>query len=186
MPAPRVYDYKVIYEEYVQGDATLSDLARKFGIKAPSTLTRRARAEGWDARRQEFRRKVDDKSLEAVADKRAKKISDIHLDTLEVIHAGILKLAEDMQAREPVMDGGSVLRDATGQPIYRPAVRYNPRDLATLIDKFLLLTGQPNERTEERHLGINISTATDKDSLNELLAALRPRAALTGGGSETP
>jgi hypothetical protein len=184
MPAPRVYDYRPIRERFIQGDETLSDLARAFGIKAASTLTRRARTENWEARRQEFRRQVDNKSLEAVADKRAQKISDIHMDTLEVIHAGILKLAEDMQAREPVMDGGQVLRDANGEPVFKPAVRYSPRDLATLIDKFLLLTGQPNERTEERHLGINVLTNADEGTLREFLDAIRPQAALAGGGRD--
>lgn len=183
MPAPRVYDYRVIYEEYVQGDMTLSDLARKHGVKSASTLTRRAKTEGWEARRNEFRRQVDNKSLEAVADKRAKKIADIHMDTLDVIHAGILKVAEDMQAREPVMVNGDVLRDPQGNIVWRPLTRYSPRDLAILIEKVLVLTGQPSDINEERHLGINLSAATDGDALRELLATLRPQAALAPGGS---
>jgi transposase-like protein len=184
VPAPRVYDYRVIYEEYVQGDMTLSDLARKHGIKSASTLTRRARAEGWEARRAEFRRQVDNKSLEAVADKRARKISDIHMDALEVIHAGVLKVAADMDAREPVMDGGVVLRDASGEIIWRPLTRYNPRDLATLIEKLLVLTGQPSDISENRQLGVQLNAATDGDALRELLNTLRPQAALAAGGGE--
>lgn len=186
MPAPRVYDYKIIYDEYMQGDDTLSDLARKYGIKSISTLTRRARAEGWEAKRQDFRRQVDNKSLEAVADKRAKKIVDIHMDALEVIHAGILKVAADMDAREPVMDGGQVLRDVRGEIVYKPMTRYNPRDLAILIEKVLVLTGQPADINENRNLGINISAATDGDALRELLTAIRPRAALAGPGAGAP
>jgi len=186
MPAPRVYDFIPIKEKYIQGDQTLSDLAREFGIKSASTLTRRARAEGWEVRRNEFRRQVDDKSLEVVADRRAKKIADIHMDALEVIHAGILKVAEDMQAREPVMDGGMVLRDARGEIVYRPTVRYNPRDLAILIEKVLVLTGQPSDINENRNLGINLSAATDGDALRELLNAIRPRAALAGPGAGAP
>lgn len=185
MPAPRVYTYGPIRDEYIQGDITLSELARKHGIKSPSTLTRRAAKEGWDRARSEFRRQVENKSLEAVAEKRAAKIADIHMDSLTVIHAGILKLAEDMNSREPVFEGGQVLRDRDGGIVYRPAVRYSPRDLATLIDKFLLLTGQPNEVTEERHLGFNVSAVTDEDMLRELLGALRPRAALAATGSES-
>jgi transposase-like protein len=186
MPAPRTYDYKPIYERYVQGDQTLSDLAREFGIKSPSTLTRRAAKEGWEARRQEFRRQVDNKSLEAVADKRAAKIADIHMDALEVIHAGILKVAEDMQAKEPVMDGGQVLRDPAGNVVYRALTRYNPRDLAILIEKVLVLTGQPSDINENRQLGINLNAATDGDALRELLNAIRPRAALAGPGAGAP
>jgi len=186
VPAPRVYDYKTIYDEFVQGDATLSDLARKHGIKATSTLTRRARAEGWEHRREEFRRQLDNKTLEQVADKRAKKLADIHLDALEVIHAGILKVAADMDAREPVMDGGQVLRDARGEIVWRPLVRYNPRDLATLIEKLLVLTGQPSDINENRTLGINLSAATDGDALRELLTSIRPRAALAGPGAGAP
>jgi hypothetical protein len=186
MPAPRVYDYVPIKERFIQGNETLSDLAREFNIKSPSTLTRRARAEGWEVKRQEFRRQVDNKSLEAVADKRAKKIADIHMDTLEVIHAGILKVAEDMSAREPVMDGGQVLRDRNGEVVYRPVTRYSPRDLAILIEKVLVLTGQPSDINENRNLGINLSAATDGDALRELLNALRPRAALAGPGAGAP
>lgn len=183
MPAPRVYDYRPIKEEFIQGDSTLSDLARKYGIKSPSTLTRRAAKEGWEARRQEFQRQVGNKTLEAVADKRARKIADIHMDALEVIHAGILKVAEDMQAREPVMEAGQVLRDNQGEIVYRPLTRYNPRDLAILIEKVLVLTGQPSDINEERHLGINLSAATDGDALRELLNAIRPQAALSGSSS---
>lgn len=183
MPAPRVYDYVPIRERFIQGNETLSDLAREFGIKSASTLTRRARAENWEARRAEFRRQVDNKSLEAVADKRAQKIADIHMDALEVIHAGILKVAQDMEAREPVMENGSVLRDTQGEIVYRPLTRYNPRDLAILIEKVLVLTGQPSDINESRQLGINLSAATDGDALRELLNAIRPRASLAGSGS---
>lgn len=185
MPAPRVYDYRPIKQEYIQSEAepSLSDLARKYNISATSTLTRRASKEGWKRQREEFRRQVDNKSLEAVADRRAQKIADIHMDALEVIHAGILKVAEDMQAKEPVMDGGQVLRDSRGEIVYRPMTRYNPRDLAILIEKVLVLTGQPSDINENRNLGINISAASDGDVLRDLLAAIRPRAALSGSGS---
>ena len=179
MPAPRIYDYRPVKEEFVQSDTTLSDLARKYGIRSISTLTRRAKAEGWERLRAEFRRQLENKSLEAVAEKRAQKIADIHMDSLNVIHLGILKLGEDMQAVEPVMEDGRVLRDKGGDIVYRPAVRYTPRDLATLVEKFLVLTGQPSDVKEERHLGIGISAETDQERLAELLAALRSRAAHT-------
>lgn len=186
MPAPRVYDYVPIKERYIQGNDTLSDLARQFSIKSPSTLTRRAHSEGWERLRSEFRRQLDNKSLEAVAEKRAQKIADIHMDALEVIHAGILKVAEDMNAKEPVFESGQVLRDQNGDIVYRPMTRYNPRDLAILIEKVLVLTGQPSDVTEERHLGLNFNATTDGDVLRDLLSALRPRAALAGPGAGAP
>jgi transposase-like protein len=183
VPAPRVYTYGPIKEEYVQGDITLSDLARKHGIKSHSTLSRRAKAEGWERRRAEFRRQLDNKSLEVVAERRAKKIADIQMDALEVIHAGILKVAEDMAAREPVMDNGQVLRDRDGEIVWRPATRYNPRDLAVLIEKYMTFIGQPSEITENRHLGLTFSGETHPDDLRNLLDRLRPRAALAGAGA---
>lgn len=183
MPARKLYDHVALKQEYVQGTMTMTDLARTRGVRSVSTLSRRAKREGWDRLRTEFQRQVDNKSLEKVADRRAEKIADIHMDSLAVIHAGILKLAEDMTAREPVMDGERVLRDR-GEIVYRPAVRYTPRDLATLIDKFLVLTGQPNDVREERHLGIQIDAEADRGTLEGLLGRLRPRAALARGGGE--
>ena len=178
------YDYIELRTQYVRGDMSIRELCRLNGVRSWSTVNERARREDWEGLRNSFRRQVENKSIEALAEKAARKIAQIRLDALEVIHAGILKLATDMDATEPVMDGGKVLRDDAGDIVWRPRVRYGPRDLAILIEKYQSLTGQPQTIGEERHLGMSLSAEADHETLRDVLSLIRPRAAIAESSGE--
>lgn len=175
------YDYISLRQQYIQTPGlSIRELCRQNDIPTWSTVNKKANDEGWDAKRQEFERQVESRSMEHLAQKRANKIAEIQIDALEVIHAGILKLAADMDAREPVMDGDKLARNAEGEIIWRPVNRYTPSQFATLIEKFQTLIGAPSQIGEHRNLGLNLSAETDDETLRGLLAAVRSRAAIAG------
>ena len=176
------YDYISLKNQYVQGSMSIRELCRMNEIPTWSTVSARANREGWDALRAEFQRQVEGKSLEVLATKRANKVALIENDLLEVVHAGILKMAEDMDAREPVMDGTAVLRDDEGNIVWRPVQRFGPNQLQTLVQQYLAITGKPSTVTENRNLNANLNAEMDQTDLRALLAAIRPRAALAGAG----
>lgn len=160
-------DYISLKNQYVQGVMSIRELCRQNNITTWSPVNVRANREGWEALRAEFNRQVENKSLEHLAQKRAQKIAEIQLDSLEVIHAGILKMAEDMDAEEEYEIAGQIKR--------RKVMRMHPRDLAILIDKFQSLIGQPQQINESRTLGIEVLTQADPSVLRDLLGALRSR-----------
>ena len=161
------YDYISLKNQYVQGTMSIRELCRQNDIATWSTVNARANKEGWDQLRAEFNRQVENKSLEHLAQKRAQKIAEIQLDSLEVIHAGILKMAEDMDAVEEYEVNGVVKT--------RKVMRIHPRDLAILLDKFQSLIGAPQQINENRNLGVDIISQADPEVLRDLLGALRPR-----------
>lgn len=171
------YDYIALKNEYIQTPGlSIRALCERHGIKTWSTVNKRKNDEGWDAKRAEFERQVDNKSLEALASKRAQKIAEIQLDALNVIHAGILKMAEDMDAEEEYEVNGQVRR--------RKVMRIHPRDLAILVDKFQSIIGQPSQVTEQRNLNLGMQADLEPDELRTILAALRPQPAISGPAGE--
>jgi len=167
------YDYISLKNQYVQGSMSIRELCKQNGITTWSAVNARANKDGWNALRAEFNRQVENKSLEHLAQKRALKIAEIQLDSLEVIHAGILKMAEDMDAEEEY--------EVNGQIRKRKVMRIHPRDLAILLDKFQSLIGQPQQINENRNLGIDVLTQASPDVLRDLLASLRPERPLGPG-----
>lgn len=177
------YDYQSLKQQYIQTPGlSIRELCRRNNIPTWSTVQARANAEDWEQKRREFERDIESRSLVALAEKRARKVAEIQTDTLEVIHAGVLKMAEDMNAREPVMDGANIARDADGNIIWRPVMRFGVNQLETLVKQLLSLTGQPTQVTENRNLNASLSAEMAPDELRSLLAVLRPRAALAGSG----
>lgn len=167
------YDYIALKNEYIQTPGlSIRALCERHGIPTWSAVNARKNKENWDDLRIEFERQVENKSLEALAQKRATKIAEIQLDALNVIHAGILKMAEDMDAEEEYEVSGQVRR--------RKVMRIHPRDLAILVDKFQLLIGQPSQVNENRNLNLGVSAEVDHNDLRTLLAALRPQPAPAG------
>jgi len=132
-----------------------------------STVNARANREGWDALRTEYQRQVEAKSLDLTASKRAQKIAEIQLDALNVIHAAILKMAEDMDAYEEWEDSHGVVHR-------RKLMRMTPKDLDIMLARFQTFMGQPTQINESRNLGIDILSEADPEAMRQILAALRP------------
>ena len=180
------YDYPALKQQYIQTPGlSIRELCRQNDIPTWSTVNAKAKAENWDALRDELQRQVENKSLEALADKQALKIVEIRSDILDAIHMGVLKMMTDVDAREPVYENGKVLRDKDGEIVWRPVRRFGPAELEVLVKQLLALTGQPSQINENRNLNANLNSDMDANDLRAILAAIRPRAALSRG-SGTP
>jgi hypothetical protein len=121
------------------------------------------------------------KTLEAVAERRARKLADIDSDMLEVIHASLLKLGMDLEDRW-VADP-----DEPSNRVFVRGVVVTPADLTKLIDKVQLIKGQATSR--EEHLGLNIhADASDlpPDLLRDLARVARSKGAGAGPVGQSP
>lgn len=169
----RKYDYQTIKQDYVTGDASLRDLADKYGLATNSTISDIARKEDWAKARAEFRDLEQQKVSEAVAQKRARKLAEIDEDFLETFHAAIINLALSLQDR--------VVEDPiTRTQKFIPAQQMTPDGLTRLMDKYLVTTGQVTNR--EAHLGFTIA-AGPNDIPHDVLRELRKLAQEQGAGS---
>jgi hypothetical protein len=145
------YDYISLKNQYVQGSMSIRELCRQNNIPTWSAVNARAKRDDWDQKRIEFNRQI----------------AEIQVDSLEVIHAGILKMAEDMDAVEEY--------EVNGVTKTRKVMRIHPRDLAILLDKFQSLIGAPQQISENRNLGVDILSQADPETLRDLLGVLRPQ-----------
>lgn len=154
------HDYGALEKEYIEGpdDLTPRKMAERDGASY-SAYYMQARKRGWEAKRAAFRTKVAAKSLELVTDRIAIKAAAIKDDALQVIHAAVLKMASDMTdhwVTDPV---------DPKHRIFVPGIVITPNDLAKLIDKLLLLTGNPTQISENRNFGIELSPDLPPDVL---------------------
>jgi len=169
----RKYDYESMKREYISGDDSLRALAERYGLATNSTVSVIAKREDWDGSRAEFRRSLQEKQIDAMAEKRAQKVAEIEQDTLETIHAAVIQLAISLQDR--------VVEDpVSGTKKFIPAQQVTPDGLTKLIDKFLVMSGQVTNR--EAHLGFNL-TASTEDIPREVLRGLRRLATEQGAGA---
>ncbi len=165
------YDYDALEREFIAGpiDQSVRSFAESHGIAAWSTVNQQAIKRKWRQKRDEHHNRVVVATSEAIADRTARKAAQIKEDALDVIHAAMFKMAADLKDREVVetdYDGKTRTRIIEG-------ITVTPSDLAKLIDRVLLLTGQPTQIGEQRNLGLNL-TGAPADVLREI-------AELTGG-----
>lgn len=145
------WDYDKLELEYIQGpdDLTPRKMAERDGASF-SAYYDQYRKRDWERKRQDYRSQVSQKAIATIADRTAEKIAQIRLDALDAIHAGVYKMALDIQdhwATDP----------ETGERRFVPGVKVTPDGLAKLIDRFQTLTGNPATITENRNLGVNIT-----------------------------
>jgi hypothetical protein len=169
----RKYDYDTMKREYVTGDESLRGLAERFGLATNSTVSVIAKNEDWEGARADYRKRLQEKEIDALAEKRAQKVAEIEQDTLETIHAAVIQLAISLQDR--------VVEDpVSGTKKFIPAQQVTPDGLTKLIDKFLVMSGQVTNR--EAHLGFTL-TASTEDIPREVLRDLRRLATEQGAGA---
>lgn len=154
------YDYAALELEYIQGsdDLTVRKMAERDGASI-SAYYSQFRRRDWDRKRIEFRNSTSEKTLTVISDTIAFKAAQIKKDALDVIHAAVMKMGMDLADRK--LSDGTVI----------PGQIVTPGDLAKLIDKLLLLTGNPNAITENRNLGIDLSPGLDPE-LARLIAEI--------------
>jgi hypothetical protein len=133
----RKHDYTTLEREYTSSDISIRALCKKHDIRGYSSVAQYAREHGWDEKRERIMGRKVDKMVERVSDRLADAevslVEEVRGEWLTVIRAATYKFAED-------------LKD--------PSYKLRVGDLVQLIDKGLVLLGEPSSRTEERHLAI--------------------------------
>jgi len=166
------HDYDSMRYAYITSNTSLRQLADQHEVPI-SSLTSFARRHGWDDQRDKFVVLQEEKSIEALADKRAKKVADIEMDTFDVIHAAVLKLGIDLDDRW-------VTDPATGERRFIPGQTMTPEGLTKLIDKYLVMTGNVTDR--RANLGLNIDATEGSGLPKDVLRGLRDLAVSKGAG----
>lgn len=164
----RTHDYDMLKREFL-ADPTLSirELCRRHDIKSYSSVAQYARENGWYDQKEQIKLRRDDKVIERVSESLANelvaRIDQISEDWLTVTQAALYKY---------------------GEQLANPDFRVSVDDLAKLMDKGLVLTGQPSSRTEERHLALSGSLdGLPPEFARRLVEATRPRLAERAGAS---
>jgi hypothetical protein len=158
------YDYEYLEKEFIEGplDVSVRRFAEAHGIKAWSSVNVQAGRRRWREKREDFHARLTHRTSDLIIERTAQKAAQIKEDALDVIHAAMFKMAQDLKDRTvtEVFEGVETKRVITGQIV-------TPSDLAKLIDRVLLLTGQPTQIGEQRSLAFNL-TGAPADILREI------------------
>lgn len=150
---PAHVNYDELEKEYVTGTMSIRGLCRDRGIKSFSQVATVARERGWYQKRETFRNKRSEKTIEKIAENQAELASEIRYEMLTVVRAALYKFAEDLK---------------------RPDYVITASELVKVIQQGLLLIGEPTSRTEEKSLALNASFSDiEPDLLRELFTAAR-------------
>ena len=100
-------NWKKISTEYITGDISQRDLAKKHGVPY-RTLANRCKAEGWVARRQEHRGKTVAKALEKIsdaqADQMAQELTTAAGELLAMVRKGIRNLDRPVRGHKETIE----------------------------------------------------------------------------------
>jgi len=152
-------NWDAIKREFVTTDATLRGLADRAGL-SNSTVSDRARKENWKRLRADFRAQADENFLALAAENRARRLSRLADNSLDMLEAMLVRAAQQMA-------------DPTNPyPV-------NPKDVLEAISKIQLLRGDATERIEEKRLVGHVYPP-------ELLAALGDLARRNLDGGRAP
>lgn len=165
----RKHDYTTLEREYITSTISIRGLCKKYDIKGYSSVAQYAREHGWDEKRERIMGRKQDKMVERVSDQLAEAevslVEEVRSEWLTVIRAATYKFAESLK-----------------DPEYKLRVS----DLVQLIDKGLVLLGEPSSRTEERHLALTGSLEQLPEAFVRRLAdSTRPEQSV-GHGTNLP
>jgi len=156
--ALRKHPYPEMEAEYVASDSiSMREIARKNGIENYSLVHQYAKTHRWTEKRALRQAKTDEKVLERYADRAARRmdrLEDAFDSTIELIIESIDKVRRDIRETPE-------------------RVQVAPRDLALLIDRLLVMKGQPSQITEERNLGLTLGGTVNNDQLAAILELTR-------------
>ncbi len=147
------YNYDELEKEFIQTPLSMSirQFARDHDDMPWSGLNAQVKARGWLQKREEFHRQAMQRAVVTAGDKIGQKIQEMRADALDVIHAGWLKMAADMQDREVRRtrpDGSSYTEFIPGQTV-------TPDHFDKMVKDFLLLTGNATNISEERSQSVS-------------------------------
>ena len=187
-------DWPTLRKKYVEGDTTLRALAIANDIPT-SSLINRSKHDGWQEDREKFRNGVAVKGLQALIDHQAEELVSARGEAIDALRKGLARFVSDLARthRKKVVTSLNEEGDADGwEIIEEPVITVMPKDLAILIDKVNILSGQPANITRTETEGrVDISGSIEglsADVLAALADAARTRLPDTGavGGSTLP
>ena len=165
----RKHDYKTLEREYVTTDISIRALCKKHDIKGYSSVAQYARENDWENKRADIMGRKAEKVAKRVSDQLAEAevslVEVVREEWLTVIRAATYKFAEDLK-----------------DPTYKVRVP----DLIQLIDKGLVLLGEPSSRTEERHLALSGTLEQLPEAFVRRLADSTRDQRLVGSGTGLP
>ena len=144
------YDYIALKAEFVQAvpEISIRALAEKHGMKGWSALNAQAVKGHWREEREKFQKTLAQKEIETVTSSTANKRAVIIADALDVIHAAIFKMAQDMQDHWATDPNNAQTR------VFVPGITITPDSLSKLLDRLLTMTGSASVITESRNVDI--------------------------------
>ena len=155
------HDFATLEREYVTSQISLRELCRRHGISAHSLVVDQAKKRKWAEKRETYQRKASESFIEKYADRQAERQAQIHDRFLDAVDEAITKFREDMWATEK--------KRIDGEWVEVPVMRFKPKDVAILIDRFQVLFAKPASITQ--HQGITVTSEFSVDALREFIEA---------------
>jgi transposase-like protein len=155
---------------YVSSDLSLREIARQFDVHNHSLVSIQSKKREWTRKRAEFKARATEKAESLMATSEGRKMAreaEVRDHAIDAIDEAIMKMREDMRGTRKVFRAGEWINE--------PLIVIKPQDVALLIDRLQILFGKPNNITEERNLGVNL-TATGSlgpDVLRGIVEATR-------------
>ena len=175
------FDWTAIEREYIRGEMSLRELARTHSINNVSLITRHSKVGDWPRKREAYAAKADQVALEQMATEEGRRIARearVRDNAIDVIDKMIRELSENVDRKRKV-------QNADGTFSEEPLVIVTPKDVAMLIDRLQVLFGRPSTISEERNLGVSL-TSSDPELLRAIVDATRGVATVGSGKSPLP
>lgn len=154
----RMYDYKALETEFVTSyeDISIRELARRHGIEEPSSVHAQARkrdAQGlsWYDKRDEYKQLQHQRTIDAIADKRA------------------AAAGREAELFSKAVDAIDLAFDQLITGLSEGTVKVEVKDFALLIDRVNVMFNRPSTITEGRNLGLSVSTEATSDEFKRIL-----------------
>jgi len=149
---PTKIDYASIEKEYVTGEESLRELARRRSVSW-SSLASKSRRDNWNDKRAAFRDSVNRRSYERVADRYAAEQGEIRSESVMVMRATLRRYAQQLQTGE---------------------VSVNTKDAVAAVQALQLLLGEPTARSENKVIEFSTGGLAP-DDLRRLVEFARTR-----------
>lgn len=149
----RKFDWDDIERQYITGDMGLREVGRENGVTNHSLVLAQAKKRDWVRKREEYRSRAHTRAVAKLADSEGDRIARemrVRDNAIDAIDEAIGKMREDMKA--------TTKRYRDGEWVEEPLIIVKPQDVAMLIDRLQVLFNRPSAITEERTLGINLSS----------------------------
>jgi hypothetical protein len=171
------HDYDSMYHEYITTDVSYRQLAERHGASF-SAVSAYGRKHGWDEKRAQYKALENEKAIERLADKRAKKVAEIEAEAFDAIHMALLKFGislEDRWETDP----------ESGKRVFIPGQQVTPEGLTKLMDKYLVMTGNVTDRRANLGLNVSVDGGAGSGIPRDVLRQLRDLAVTKGAGERS-